>query len=103
MNLVTVICFCRLFFFTQKTAYEVRISDWSSDVCSSDLRDAGEGTGPPQGDPDRPRKGRMPALREDQSAAGALPRHAARHVRSALPGQPRVPEIWPASAAELAA
>src|SRR3546814_11653974 len=28
-----------LFFFKQKTAYEMRISDWSSDVCSSDLRD----------------------------------------------------------------
>src|SRR3546814_1945425 len=27
-----------LFFFKQKTAYEVRISDWSSDVCSSDLQ-----------------------------------------------------------------
>src|SRR3546814_1375022 len=27
----------RLVFFKQKTAYEVRISDWSSDVCSSDL------------------------------------------------------------------
>src|SRR3546814_15352552 len=26
-----------MFFFKQKTAYEVRISDWSSDVCSSDL------------------------------------------------------------------
>src|SRR3546814_7772694 len=26
-----------LFFFMQKTAYEMRISDWSSDVCSSDL------------------------------------------------------------------
>src|SRR3546814_13618411 len=30
------------FFFKQKTAYEMRISDWSSDVCSSDLR-AGRG------------------------------------------------------------
>src|SRR3546814_5151021 len=29
-------CFC-FFFFKQKTAYEMRISDWSSDVCSSDL------------------------------------------------------------------
>src|SRR3546814_2651048 len=29
-----------VFFFKQKTAYEMRISDWSSDVCSSDLRDA---------------------------------------------------------------
>src|SRR3546814_18655841 len=27
-----------LFFYKQKTAYEMRISDWSSDVCSSDLR-----------------------------------------------------------------
>src|SRR3546814_1653203 len=27
------------FFFKQKTAYEMRISDWSSDVCSSDLSD----------------------------------------------------------------
>src|SRR3546814_3946262 len=30
-----LVCFC--FFFKQKTAYEMRISDWSSDVCSSDL------------------------------------------------------------------
>src|SRR3546814_3636508 len=28
------------FFFKQKTAYEMRISDWSSDVCSSDLQSA---------------------------------------------------------------
>src|SRR3546814_14009421 len=28
---------CLVFFFKQKTAYEMRISDWSSDVCSSDL------------------------------------------------------------------
>src|SRR3546814_2212988 len=28
------------FFFKQKTAYEMRISDWSSDVCSSDLEKA---------------------------------------------------------------
>src|SRR3546814_4689834 len=35
-------CLCAsvfsFFFFKQKTAYEMRISDWSSDVCSSDLR-----------------------------------------------------------------
>src|SRR3546814_9222210 len=30
---------CYFFFFKQKTAYDVRISDWSSDVCSSDLFD----------------------------------------------------------------
>src|SRR3546814_8995250 len=29
--------FFEFFFFKQKTAYEMRISDWSSDVCSSDL------------------------------------------------------------------
>src|SRR3546814_7118013 len=36
----TVVFFCYFFFFfffKQKTAYEMRISDWSSDVCSSDL------------------------------------------------------------------
>src|SRR3546814_1875389 len=31
---------CVVFFFKQKTAYEMRISDWSSDVCSSDLEHA---------------------------------------------------------------
>src|SRR3546814_5568681 len=31
-------CVYYFFFFKQKTAYEMRISDWSSDVCSSDLR-----------------------------------------------------------------
>src|SRR3546814_7147058 len=31
--------FLLFFFFKQKTAYEMRISDWSSDVCSSDLCD----------------------------------------------------------------
>src|SRR3546814_18185266 len=30
-------CIYFIFFFKQKTAYEMRISDWSSDVCSSDL------------------------------------------------------------------
>src|SRR3546814_7083609 len=32
-----VLCSIFFFFFKQKTAYEMRISDWSSDVCSSDL------------------------------------------------------------------
>src|SRR3546814_6562158 len=59
--LVVLCCLCRdcrwswlslacfvitsFFFFKQKTAYELRISDWSSDVCSSDLlqpREIGE-------------------------------------------------------------
>src|SRR3546814_7141609 len=56
------------FFFKQKTAYEMRISDWSSDVCSSDLvfldelhlrpkrvemRDHGAGAATPAALPDR--------------------------------------------------
>ena len=31
---------CELFFFKQKTAYEIKECDWSSDVCSSDLRES---------------------------------------------------------------
>src|SRR3546814_2565539 len=44
--LLWIIIYCLLFcsffffFFKQKTAYEMRISDWSSDVCSSDLFNA---------------------------------------------------------------
>src|SRR3546814_9499530 len=37
-----VLIFLFFFFFKQKTAYEMRISDWSSDVCSSDLGCAGD-------------------------------------------------------------
>src|SRR3546814_380537 len=37
-----IIVDCCVLFFKQKTAYEMRISDWSSDVCSSDLQ-AGSG------------------------------------------------------------
>src|SRR3546814_7386312 len=39
MSLLHVVCFLFVCFvcFKQKTAYEMRISDWSSDVCSSDL------------------------------------------------------------------
>src|SRR3546814_3337557 len=35
-----VLFYVYVFFFKQKTAYEMRISDWSSDVCSSDLKAA---------------------------------------------------------------
>src|SRR3546814_1978670 len=38
-----IFCGCLIFFFfKQKTAYEMRISDWSSDVCSSDLERVAE-------------------------------------------------------------
>src|SRR3546814_9214970 len=45
-------CVVFVFLFKQKTAYEMRISDWSSDVCSSDLSDRdvrGAGVGDPGG------------------------------------------------------
>src|SRR3546814_13323260 len=48
-----VLCSVVFFFFKQKTAYEMRISDWSSDVCSSDLawifRSASRGPSRPLG------------------------------------------------------
>src|SRR3546814_258839 len=59
------------FFFKQKTAYEVRISDWSSDVCSSDLQRQAEHRGHERVEPDfvglchrllRPARGRHHAV-----------------------------------------
>src|SRR3546814_9180958 len=44
-----VVCVLLFFFFKQKTAYEMRISDWSSDVCSSDLHEPGEPAFPCKG------------------------------------------------------
>src|SRR3546814_9259091 len=35
---MSAVCVCLIVCFKQKTAYEMRISDWSSDVCSSDLK-----------------------------------------------------------------
>src|SRR3546814_1139932 len=46
MCVVVSICF-----FKQKTAYEMRISDWSSDVCSSDLEDRAQGCSVPSHGP----------------------------------------------------
>src|SRR3546814_1365256 len=52
MRWCTVFVWCYCFFFKQKTAYDMRISDWSSDVCSSDLDldDAGLLGDAPSGD-----------------------------------------------------
>src|SRR3546814_1618977 len=74
MGVVSVVYFC---FFKQKTAYEMRISDWSSDVCSSDLggdrRDVGHAVLPEIGG-----QRRRPAVAE---LAGEL---AARLVADAV-------------------
>src|SRR3546814_1635534 len=55
--------FVVFFFFKQKTAYEMRISDWSSDVCSSDLIWASLRTSRPT--TARARAGRIYALTEE--------------------------------------
>src|SRR3546814_9582182 len=64
------------FFFKQKTAYDVRISDWSSDVCSSDLRGLS--------DHQRPEHGRELAQHvvEAEELARLLARDQARVVRT---------------------
>src|SRR3546814_4140971 len=48
---------CFFFFFKQKTAYEMRISDWSSDVCSSDLAEAEPDLPPARHLDQQPRRG----------------------------------------------
>src|SRR3546814_8828668 len=87
--------FC-FFFFKQKTAYEMRISDWSSDVCSSDLPADGTAAAVPAAADPRPDRAlearqRGGARRED---AGRSRHHRAdparggdRHV--SLPLSPR--------------
>src|SRR3546814_9910550 len=62
-----------VFFFKQKTAYEIRISDWSSDVCSSDLA-AGAGV-----------LHHLPG--RGAVACAARDRHAARALRAAGAGR----------------
>src|SRR3546814_1676992 len=72
---------CFVCFFEQKTAYEMRISDWSSDVCSSDLIWAahfavveGEMVGHPQYESDRARfVGRGRAINTAAAIVGDQP------------------------------
>src|SRR3546814_5876467 len=68
--IICTICHCCVyvifffFFFKQKTAYEMRISDWSSDVCSSDLPSPELG--------EEPKKSRPGGRRSKVSPGGAL-------------------------------
>src|SRR3546814_5320136 len=57
---------CLCFFFKQKTAYEMRISDWSSDVCSSDLARRAAGRVPGMADLPVHLIETSPALRAEQ-------------------------------------
>src|SRR3546814_21058587 len=71
MMLIDFVIFC-VFFFKQKTAYEMRISDWSSDVCSSDLSDSYCGGG-------------KPAASETQSCTSAVTVWVARQNTATIP------------------
>src|SRR3546814_6480754 len=57
---------CLVFFFKQKTAYEMRISDWSSDVCSSDLPLPRAPTLLSERTPDREREGMSHSNKESR-------------------------------------
>src|SRR3546814_8053801 len=76
---------CVFFFFKQKTAYELRISDWSSDVCSSDLAvEAPEVAEELQADEDHEKAGDegKAALRQEQGLVGARTGRQSRTQRS---------------------
>src|SRR3546814_13935044 len=72
-----------VFFFKQKTAYEMRISDWSSDVCSSDL--AGATHGGDHAQPQRQAAGR----RRRRAGGGHHPRPRARQCAASGRGHAR--------------
>src|SRR3546814_16573066 len=91
------------FFFKQKTAYEMRISDWSSDVCSSDLPAAQHDRLDPPGIGDA---GQRVAVQQHQvgtvprrDAAGAVAQPVAgrrrRRLQALLAGQARVYQCPP--------
>src|SRR3546814_13874872 len=66
--------FFYFFFFKQKTAYEMRISDWSSDVCSSDLH------------------GRLDVITLLERALQLRPRATGEHLRTFLPADVEIAE-----------
>src|SRR3546814_2120493 len=65
MSVFVLVVISSVFFFKQKTAYEMRISDWSSDVCSSDLIAEGAGVD-----------------LHDEPVVEAHPRHHGQHMRA---------------------
>src|SRR3546814_8290544 len=89
--------FFLFFFFKQKTAYEMRISDWSSDVCSSDLG-GGDGCAPwPAPNCRRPlpapsRSGMSPGYCAPATCSPDCPRSKGRTVPA-----PAAQRLWPAA------
>src|SRR3546814_6180978 len=93
---VFVCVFVLFFFFKQKTAYEMRISDWSSDVCSSDLsrRDCGDRRGRAlrysrPANPTRPIAGSAAYCPKSRSTAAARARGRCRTARCYSRARPR--------------
>src|SRR3546814_2037663 len=95
-------------FFKQKTAYEMRISDWSSDVCSSDLRQQHEVAAERRYVPRRPERSepqQRPERRAQQRAPGEPPSadragHRQRSGRERKKVGKETPEIGRASCRE---
>src|SRR3546814_3465675 len=84
MQLIFVMLVSFVFFFKQKTAYEMRISDWSSDVCSSDLRRAS----PPGSGEARLRQAESPTLSPATSHRFLTALHAAETILERLINAP---------------
>src|SRR3546814_4359779 len=100
----SVMCFAcsyvNFFFLKQKTAYEMRISDWSSDVCSSDL----------QGFPNTIEKNylevRKSHIRQKPSLVIMNPpfnidSKTKEYIKANYGGRPLLPEVWFQKALEL--
>src|SRR3546814_5999759 len=81
---------CVFFFFKQKTAYEMRISDWSSDVCSSDLH--GQWSA---------RSWRNPFDGKKNHAGAVTPASSAARLVRAADQPARLPSIMPVSKAAI--
>src|SRR3546814_8214618 len=78
MSVWILFVFYLLFFFKQKTAYELRISDWSSDVCSSDLLRRGRGARHRRAGADGRRPADLHRRRPARQGGGGKPRAGAR-------------------------
>src|SRR3546814_402157 len=79
--------FLFFFFFKQKTAYEMRISDWSSDVCSSDLGTASPGSDHPGAPRQRALSSTRRLRRRDGGGARCRSQRFWRHLRhQGIPG-----------------
>src|SRR3546814_5411791 len=80
IDIFTIVMF---FFYKQKTAYEMRISDWSSDVCSSDLHGRHDQRRPDLDGLAVIRSGQQPTSRT-RDVAGTASAMIARSGRSAI-------------------